>query len=207
MRLPLCLALFLTALPLFAQGPSQSEEPPLADPSVVPAVGSFATDEAPPIRPVQGISPAPVAGGTRATPIVITGTPVYGSELPTPAVSLDVEGNGTIATGQPVVYKLYVRNNSAAKAHNVVVKVVPPKGASKLKAEPAPTHDEAETRWEFKTLNPGQSKVIELAYTPNPTATEVKLQARVQFDFGRGMVTKISQPALRVNQDAPETMV
>ena len=107
-------------------------------------------------------------------------------ELPTPVVTLNIEGSEVTPSGQPVVYKLVVRNVSAARAHNVVLKVTPPKNATKVHSEPAPTHDKdtADQIWEFKTLEPGQSRTVELSYKPKDDADDVKLQARVQIDFG-----------------------
>jgi uncharacterized repeat protein (TIGR01451 family) len=189
---------------LCGQLPTQSREPPLADdPEVVQVRGQTDPDDV--------VPPAKLPGDLNTTPGIIT---VGANEviapagaLPTPAVTLDIEGNDVSPTGQAVVYKLIVRNTSRAKAHNVVVRVIPPKNAEKVKADPPATHDEADTRWELKTLDPGQSRTIEVAYKPKADAEEVKLQARVQFDFGRGMITKVSAPTLSVKKEGPEKVV
>lgn len=224
-RTRLLVALLLAAggMPLLAQvplgRPFQSAEPPFAD-DVTPAEakGRFDPDEPSDIRRVQNVVPAGPVELPRSLPGDLTGQPTIipaagaeviapAGELPTPLVTLNVEGSDVAPSGQAVIYKLHVRNVSRAKAHNVVVRVIPPKNADKIKADPPPTSDEAETRWELKMMEPGQSRVIELAYRPKADVEEVKLQARVQFDFGRGMITKVAVPTLSVKKDGPEKMV
>jgi uncharacterized repeat protein (TIGR01451 family) len=204
------------AAALYAQGPFQTREPPLAD-EVDPAQakGRFDPDE--PVQRAQHMIPAGTAPATLppellSTPGVVPAqytqvvTPV--GELPTPVVTLNIEGSEAAATGQPVVYKLHVRNVSRAKAHNVVVRVLAPKNAEPISANPPPTmKEEIDTTWELKTLEPGQARTFEVTYKPKDGADEVKVQARVQYDFGRGMVTKVSPPSLSVKWEGPETMV
>ena len=223
MRIPiarLIFAILVAGSPVFGQTPMylpvETREPPLADDLRDGARGGYDPDESSDIRPIQYVvpgrpltSPGLLPGGLARNPTAMPAgyTEAVGT-LPTPQVTLDVEGSDVAATGQTVVYKLTVRNVSRAKAHNVIVKVVPPKKCEKVKADPPPTKDEtADTQWEYKVLEPGQTKTIELAYNPAATADEVKIQARVQFDFGRGMITKISAPALTVKKEGPEQIV
>jgi uncharacterized repeat protein (TIGR01451 family) len=195
--------------------PGQTREPPLADESedILQARGQHDPDNPTTIRPADHVIPAGPAllPGSVVNPGIVpaqyTGTYVPGGEIPTPIVTLNIEGSDVSPTGQPVVYKLHVRNMSRARAHNVVVRVSPPKDVDRVKADPPPTHDEAETRWEFKTLDPGQSRTIEVSYLPKGEEVEVKLQARVQYDFGRGMITRVSAPTLSVKKDGPEKVV
>ena len=215
--------------------PFQTREPPFAgkddtpEPAKLPAMvrGGYDPDEQPILRQAQFTTPGdttnpqPLPGMLDANPVRVmppSGVmPVAGElllpagapagELPTPLVSLNIEGADVSPSGQAVIYKIVVRNNSRAKAHHVVVKVVPPKNAEKVKAEPPATLDEAETRWELKTLEPGQTRTIEIVYKPKPDADEVKIQARVQFDFGRGMVTRVSAPTVSIKKEGPESVV
>jgi uncharacterized repeat protein (TIGR01451 family) len=215
-RFLLPLALIAGTAALYAQGPFQTREPPFAD-DVDPAEvkGRFDPDE--PIQRAQHVVPAGGAPSTLpreilATPGVVpaqyTRVVVPAGELPTPVVTLNIDGNEAAPTGQPVVYKLHVRNVSRAKAHNVVVRLIPPKNAEPISWDPPPTKkEEIDTAWELKTLEPGQAKTIEVSYKPKDGADEVKVQARVQYDFGRGMVTKVSAPSLTVKWEGPETMV
>jgi uncharacterized repeat protein (TIGR01451 family) len=196
----------------------ESPEPPLADPTqVYPAGGQHDPDERP-VERVQHIVPgAPTPARLPravADPEVVPAQynrPVVlpAGELPTPVVTLNIEGSQVVPSGQPVVYKLTVRNVSAARAHNVVLKVTPPKNTEKVSAEPAPTHDKdtADQLWEFKTLEPGQTRTVELSYKPKGETDEVKIQARVQIDFGRGMITQVAPPMLTVKKEGPEKLV
>lgn len=208
-RLTLLVGLFAAGLAV-AQPPFQSEEPPFAgkdttpDPLPASVRNGFDPDEPDRVKQAQFTTPGPV----RVMPpngAAELMTPA--GDLPTPVVTLNVEGADVSPSGQAVVYKLVVRNTSRAKAHHVVVRVTPPKDAEKVKADPPATADEAETRWELKTLEPGQSRTIEVAYKPKPDAQEVRIQARVSFDFGRGMVTNVSPPGVSIKKEGPERVV
>src|SRR5262245_21704286 len=197
---------------LYAQVPFQTREPPLADEiGVEQAKGRFDPDD--PIKRVEHVTPAP-----RTLPSELIGSPdvvpaqyaqviAPPGELPTPVVTLNIEGNNVAPSGQPVAYKVVVRNVSRAKAHNVAVRLIPPKTADKVKADPPPTADEAETRWEFKSLAAGETRTIDLVYKPKADTDEIKVQARVQFDFGRGMITSVSPPTITLKKEGPEKLV
>jgi uncharacterized repeat protein (TIGR01451 family) len=198
------------AAALYAQGPFQTREPPLADDGDRMQVkGPSAPDES--VQRAQHLAPATLPGEILTDPHVVPAqyTQVVGpvGELPTPLVTLNIEGSDVAPTGQAVVYKLHVRNASRAKAHNVALRVIPPKSAEPISWNPPPTQKEVETRWEWKTLEPGEVRTVEVSYKPRDGADEVKLQARVQFDFGRGMITKVSTPSLSVKWEGPETMI
>lgn len=204
-RTPFLLALALVGSLLLAQEPVSG---PPKDAKRMPARRTFDPDADEAVRPAQHVVPADLPGEVITGPLILPAQYTEpAGELPTPTVTLNIEGGDVAPTGQPVVYKLHVRNMSRARAHNVAVRVIPPKNASKVKYDPVPTHDEAESRWDLKVLEPGQSRTIELAYLPNKDAAEIKVQARLQFDFGRGMITKVSAPALSVKRDGPEAMV
>ncbi|WP_162136328.1 NEW3 domain-containing protein [Zavarzinella formosa] len=218
---------------LSAQQPGfQTREPPFAgkddtpEPAKLPAIvrGGYDPDEAGGVRqaeftvPGATTNPAPLPGAMSGVPVRVMppsvvkpagGTEILlpAGELPTPTVTLNIEGADVSPSGQAVIYKLVVRNNSRAKAHHVVVRVIPPAKADKVKAEPPATADDAETRWELKTLEPGQTRTIEVVYKPRPDTEEMKIQARVQFDFGRGMVTHVSPPAVSIKKEGAESLV
>jgi uncharacterized repeat protein (TIGR01451 family) len=200
MHVPRTALLLAAAL---AGGLLVAEEP--IDAKRMPARRVEDTDNA--VRPAQHVVPADLPGEVVGGPVILPAAYTEpAGELPVPSVTLNIEGTDVTATGQPVVYKLHVQNNSGAKAHNVVVTVTHPKAASIVKTDPPPAGG-ANNRWEFKVLAPGQSKTIDLAYQPNPGAGEVQVLARVQFDYGRGMITKVSAPALSVKSDAPATAI
>ena len=199
-------------------GPAESREPPLAGTEdVTPAKGGSDTDDPPgvkqaehrvPAAPPPSLLPAPILSPTGdLLPAAFTEGPGSAGDLPTPVVTLNVEGSEISPSGQPVIYKLTVRNVSRAKAHNIVVRLIPPKNAERVKWEPVPTHDDAEARWEIKSLEPGQTRTIEVSYRPNADTDDVEIKARVQFDFGRGMKTHVSPPSLSVKKEGPERVV
>ena len=209
MRYPRTLFLLVIALFgsfLVAQEPVRVE-PPYPDAKVMPARRTFDPDADEEVRQAQHVVPARLPGEVIAGPSIIpTAHTEPAGGLATPYVTLDIEGSDVAATGQSVVYKLHVRNQSRAKAHNVAVKVIHPNGVTKVMSDP-PASNEAEGRWDIKALEPGQSRTITLAYQPNPGVENVKVQARLQFDFGRGMVTKVSAPALSVKKVGPTSAV
>lgn len=196
--------------------PFQTREPPYADEIEAASAKQRSDDDDSGIERAERRAPAGadaprtlpsnVSSSSTVVPSQFTQVGTTG-ELPTPMVTLNVVGNDVTPTGQPVVFKLQVRNVSKAKAHNVVVRVIPPKNAERIKWDPPATHDEAEARWEFKTLDAGQEKTIEISYRPAADASEVKMQARVQFDFGRGLITKVSPPSLTLKKEGPEKLV
>ena len=209
-RLLLPVLVLTAAAGVYAQGPFQTREPPYADGTrPAHARGRFDPDE--PVRQAQHTVPGTLPTELLTTPgvVPIQYTQVVGpaGELPTPVVTLHIEGTEATPTGQPVIYKLHVRNQSRAKAHNVVVRVTPPKNVTPVKLDPPPTEEGAETRWVLKTLEPGEARTIELVYRAGKDADEVKLLARVQFDFGRGMITRVAPPTLSVKRDGPEKLV
>ncbi len=197
--------------------PFQSPEPPYADDvdtaSVKAQVGAKdngieqASRRAPASADGPRSLPSTVTDPSGVVPVQYTRVATPASEIPTPVVTLNIEGNNVSPSGQPVIYKISVRNTSRAKAHNVIVRVIQPKNAERIKWEPTATEDAAIARWEFKTLEPGQERTIEISYRPKTDTEEVKIQARVGFDFGRGMITKVSAPSLSIKKEGPEKLV
>ena len=206
---------------LLGQGPVrqafQTREPPYAN-DVDSASAKRSTNandvgvqQAQHLAPAGADGPRTLPAGLTApggvTPVQYTQVVAPASQIPTPVVTLNIEGSDVSPSGQAVVYKLYVRNVSKAKAHHVTVRVIQPKNAERIKWDPVATSDDAEARWEFKTLDPGQERTIEISYKPKADEEEVKIRAYVQFDFGRGMITKVSPPSLSVKKEGPDKLV
>jgi uncharacterized repeat protein (TIGR01451 family) len=216
-RLLIPLILVAGAGTILAQAPFQTREPPYADEVEAAAAKARADSDDSGVERAERRAPAGAPGSPRPLPGAVADpsvTPAQYSqvatpagELPTPVVTLNVEGSDVTASGQPVIFKIYVRNVSKAKAHNVTVRVTQPKNAERIKWEPAATHDEADARWVFKSLEPGQEKTIEISYKPKAEAEKVELHAHVSFEFGRGMVTNVSPPSLSIKKEGPEKIV
>jgi uncharacterized repeat protein (TIGR01451 family) len=199
-RTPLLVAVALAGGLLVAQEPGPL--PPL-DAKRMPRrmTDPDADDE---VRPAQHVVPADLPGEVFTGPVIVPAAYAEAAgDLPTPAVTLNIEGTDVSATGAAVVYKLRVTNNSRAKAHNVVLRVTPPKDAEPVGANPPADEKGAEPRWTWKTLEPGQTRTVEVQYTPKAGAEKVEVRARVQFDYGRGMITHVSAPALSVKKTGP----
>ncbi len=157
-----------------------------------------------PIQPVQFVRPV----SDSPTPIPVTPSAgLTSGELSPPTVSLFIDGPSLSPSRQEIIYKLYVRNLSGSKAHGVNVKATLPKKTAKVGTDPPPTADGAELRWDIGTLESGKSRTIQITLRPDEGVEEVKLVAKVQFEFARAVTTTISQPNLAMRVDGPEEAV
>jgi len=185
--------------------------PPIVDPGVTPAQQLL-----PPVAPIGGVparvpdSPrAAVPNGVVTTPGLASPPPV---EPPPPTVRIQVQTPAHVPPGKPIPYKVIVTNVSAATAYRVKVRMPPPDGAATIsKAEPKPDNVKewkvpaavgGEMLWEFKSLGRGERKVIDLEFTPQQTAKEVRAKAYVSFEHGQEVVTQIEKPRLSVKKAA-----
>lgn len=170
----------------------------------------------PPVAAPGGVQPTipdsprgSVPAGVVTTPALTSPTP---SEPPPPTVRIQVQTPAHVAPGKPIPYKVVVSNPSAATAYRVRVRVPAPDGAAALtKAEPKPDNVKdfkvpaalaGEMTWEFKSLNRGEQKVIELEFAPQPGAKDVRARAYVSFEHGQEVVTQIEKPKLAVKKVA-----
>ncbi len=170
----------------------------------------------PPVAPPGGVQPTipdsprgSVPAGVVTTPALTSPTP---SEPPPPTVRIQVQTPAHVAPGKPIPYKVVVSNPSSATAYRVRVRVPAPDGAATLtKAEPKPDNVKdfkvpaalvGEMTWEFKSLNRGEQKVIELEFTPQPGVKDVRARAYVSFEHGQEVVTQIEKPKLTVKKVA-----
>src|SRR5262245_53693311 len=121
---------------------------------------------------------------------------------PTPAVNLRVRVPATIAAGQEIEYHIYIKNTSSASAHHVTVHNPVPEHARFVRSSPEPTLREPDLQWRFGTLNAGEKKEITLVLLPADGA-EINNCARVQFEHGQCVRTKISRPTLQIRKEGP----
>src|SRR5207344_2762262 len=107
-----------TAGLMHAQPPFQTREPPLADDVAVEQVKGQIDPDAPEIkradhdtpRTIPRALPSDLVGSGDVVPAAYTQVVGPAGELPTPAVTLNIEGSDVAPSGQTVVYKLVVRN-------------------------------------------------------------------------------------------------
>jgi uncharacterized repeat protein (TIGR01451 family) len=174
----------------------QSEEPPLANPKEAPSTPLPNVPNSGPIRP--GMPNGATAPMPRpAVPARPSNDP------PPPVVSIHVRAPASIALGKDIEYKLIVENPSTAPAHHVVVSNAVPKNATFVSADPQPEDKSAATlRWQLNTFAPGTRKEIKLVLRPSGDG-DVNNVARVQFEHGEQVATKLQRPQLHVQHYGP----
>ena len=188
----LLLALDLQALA--AQRP-QTTEPPIAPPRGIPGVRDVPSAPpgvrdvpAPATPPRVRISPAP---STIEAPVGDgTYCPV---DPPAPVVSIKVRVPARAAADVELEYRLCVENHGKAPAHHVVVRNPLPVNATFVRADPPPTASDPILEWRLGTLEGCARREIVLVLKPTGTG-DVKNCARVQFEHGECVVTKIGAP-------------
>ncbi len=146
----------------------------------------------PPVPTCVGVA-VPVPGGYAA--------PVP-SEPPVPVVAISVHVPATGAVGQDLEYRINVVNRSAAPAHHVVVRDRLPANARLVRANPEPAAGEPELLWQLGTLDAGASREIILVLAPTGQG-DVTNCARVQFDHGQCVTTRIARPGLSLRKEGP----
>jgi uncharacterized repeat protein (TIGR01451 family) len=125
---------------------------------------------------------------------------------PTPIVVLHVRVPAGIHAGQELEYRICVENRSAAAAHHVLVRNPLPANARFVRASPEPAVREPELLWRLGTLAGGARQEIVLVLSPT-SGEEVKNCARVQFEHGECVTTKIARPSLHMHKNGPTQAV
>ena len=132
-----------------------------------------------------------------AEPPLIKLAPVIGVgpllDPPTPVVSIAVRVPATAKPGEELEYHICLENQSFAAAHHVIVRNPLPPHARYVRAKPAPTAREPELVWELGTLDACAKYEILLVLSPTGTG-DVKNCARVQFEHGQCVCTKVPKP-------------
>jgi uncharacterized repeat protein (TIGR01451 family) len=136
------------------------------------------------------------AGAARA------GSPEPPADPPTPIVCIRVRVPAMALPGEDLEYHICVENPSPAPAHHVVVRNPIPPQARFVRAKPAPTAREPELIWELGTLDACTQREIVLVLSPTG-ADDVKNCARVQFEHGQCVCTKVPKPALELKKEGP----
>ena len=182
--------------------PLPTREPPLAPPDPAPA-----NDQRPDSTPRAQI-PMPIQPAQFEQPIpqpLPQPTRIDDSFYPaTPVVQIRVVAPSTIANGQEIVYRINVENRSQAQANMVRVRAPIFKDAPLLKSTPEPTSREKDLVWELGNLEAGAKREITVVLVPSATTTEVKMCARVSFEHGQCVTTKLAKPTLALKQTGSE---
>jgi hypothetical protein len=129
------------------------------------------------------------------------------ADPPVPSVAVRVRVASEAARGEELAYRILADNSSAADAHHVTVKVTLPKNARFVRARPdASDPGPAVAVWRLGTLKSGERREITLTLLPDGDS-DVDLCARVQFEHGQCVRTKISRPGLQFRRTGPASGV
>jgi uncharacterized repeat protein (TIGR01451 family) len=174
----------------------QSEEPPLANPKEAPSTPL-------PRVPNSGM-PYPGQQNPAMAPFPRPVAPTRPSnDPPPPVVSVHVRAPASVALGKDIEYKLVVENTSSAPAHHVLVSNAVPKNTTFVSADPEPEDKAAPMlRWQLGSMAAGARKEIKLVLRPSGDG-DVNNVARVQFEHGEQVTTKLQRPQLRVQHYGP----
>jgi len=177
----ICVLAVVVSQRLLAGQRPQTEEPPIA-PRGKPGVRDVPTPAIPP-----GARPTPVPLAREPTVSDGTYCPV---DPPTPVVSIKVRVPASAAPGEDLQYHLVVENRGKTPAHHVIVRNPLPSNVAFVRADPAPSASDPVLEWRLGTLDGCVRREILLVLKPSE-AGEVRNCARVQFEHGECVVTKI----------------
>jgi uncharacterized repeat protein (TIGR01451 family) len=174
---------------------------------IAAAVAAPATAQPQPVRvrmrQVPGQEP-PLADG------LAPGVPGVRREAPhpaTPVVTIRVEVESAATPGRELEYHIRVENITSSDAHHVAVRMPVPDNSKYKSARPAPAPPNArgEYIWELGTLKAGTRR--DITFVVEPTGgDDVLCCARVSFEHGECVRTRIAKPSLRVRTTGPERL-
>jgi uncharacterized repeat protein (TIGR01451 family) len=166
--------------------------------------GSLAAESRPrPARTTHGeeSSVEPPLASLPSAVLIPTGSP-HPEDPAVPMVALRVRVPAAAGLGQEVEYHLCVENCSAAAAHHVLVRNPLPANARFVRANPEPAARDPELLWQLGTLEPGARREILLVLVPTGPG-DLENCARVQFEHGQCVCTRIAQPGLQLRKQGP----
>ncbi len=138
-------------------------------------------------------------------PACIVAPPVempWPADPPTPMVSITVRAPAASPAGQDLEYRIAVDNPTRAAAHHVTVRNPLPAHARFVRATPKPDQMEPELLWRMGTLDGGAHREIVLVLSPTGSG-DVDNCARVQFEHGQCVTTRIGRPQLVIRKTGP----
>jgi uncharacterized repeat protein (TIGR01451 family) len=119
-------------------------------------------------------------------------------------VRVRVPSNAT--PGKELAYRVVAENVSRASAHHVTVRAPLPSNARFVRASPEaalpPAPEKQILSWQLGTLEPGARREVALVVVPTG-AGDVEATARVQFEHGETVRTRVARPELRLRKTGP----
>ncbi len=146
--------------------------------------------------------PEPPLADWSAVPSPLAQGVPYPQDPPTPVVAIRVRVPASVAAGQDLDYRICVENRSSAAAHHVLVHNPLPANARFVRASREPSATDPELVWRLGTLEAGAKQEIVLTLAPTGTG-DVNNCARVQFEHGQCVRTKVTKPALKIHKTGP----
>jgi uncharacterized repeat protein (TIGR01451 family) len=125
---------------------------------------------------------------------------------PLPNVAVRVRVPDSIKAGEELTYHLCVENASKGEAYHVVIRSPLPANAKFVRADPPPTDKNKELIWQLGTMPPMTYRDISLVLLPTGPG-EVRACARIQYEHGQCVCTKVMGPALKLTAQGPAQMV
>ncbi len=119
-----------------------------------------------------------------------------------PVVALRIRVAASVPAGQDIEYRICVENKAKAPAYHVMVRNPLPKNARFVRATPEPTSHESDIVWQLGTLDACACKEITLVLAPTGSG-DVKNCARVLFEHGECVTTRIERPTLTLRKLGP----
>lgn len=121
---------------------------------------------------------------------------------PTASVAVRIRVPAEVAVGTDITYRITAENISrGAAAHHVLVKVPLPPGVKVVRASPPADGEGPTLMWKIGTLESCQKRDITLVV--RPAGDDINLCARVQFEHGQCVRTRVSRPGLQVRRVGP----
>jgi uncharacterized repeat protein (TIGR01451 family) len=159
-------------------------------------------------------APPPLAAPTHEPPLVEEvlppAKPVLGAAPPTdppaPVVVLRIRVPADTTAGQELEYRICVENCSKAQAHHVLVRNPLPAEARFIRANPEPAMRAPELLWRLGTLEAGAKREIILVLAPTG-GSDITNCARVQFEHGECVTTRVARPKLSMQKSGPTQAV
>jgi uncharacterized repeat protein (TIGR01451 family) len=125
---------------------------------------------------------------------------------PAPVVLIRVRAPAASRGDSQIEYRLTIVNQSTAPAHHVLVRNPLPANVRLVRASPEPSVRGPELLWQLGTLEGDKSRDIILVVAPTGPG-DVQNCARVQFEHGECVRTKVKRPRLRVVKSGPSQAI
>jgi uncharacterized repeat protein (TIGR01451 family) len=124
----------------------------------------------------------------------------------TPSVIIQKRAPAEVKVGKPASFVIQVQNVGTVEALDVLVHDRVPAGMRLVDASPAPLQQGNLLVWQLGSMPAGDERTLTMQLVPEQEG-ELGSVARVSFEAAASVRTIATRPELRVNQNAPETVL